>query len=491
MSLIKTNFAKFLIAALVSPLLGSLAVAQVTYIPQPDFWPLNSNVSFTTPYATVLIDKTYTFQAGESRRVFGRVEAASSVATDVYFEASTRCLGPYEQSPVPESIHGVVGQNHEGNDTPFPQYSPTAGQLALLPSLLFRAPATGTYHCQLVVYDGDSSALTAIARDSSGFSITWLRVSSADDAGSNWWQFPLCNITSCPYLGGITGVFEEDLFYNDLWQPADNAAFVDASATAELTTCYQGTLSCPWYNQGNADGSVVGSHLELTQLDSNGLPCKVHQSNDETTMISNLAHHHPIYHSLKYVPIYPDCGSRKFRLNLQVRYVSGNPILLHGIDNAGGSAESFTNGFAINSVYGTALPIPNVVGATEADARHSITTAGYVVGQVSHVFGNPAGIIVAQNPPGNLIELPGSPVEITVSVVGTTIVPNLLSLPMADAISTIYGLGLTPSVSYMAACIEPGMVLNQNPTAGSVVNLGSTVHITVDNGDSRTCGSEK
>lgn len=101
------------------------------------------------------------------------------------------------------------------------------------------------------------------------------------------------------------------------------------------------------------------------------------------------------------------------------------------------------------------------------------------------------GIIVAQNPPGNLIELPGSPVEITVSVVGTTTVPNLLSLPMADAISTIYGLSLTPGVSYMAACIEPGLVLNQNPTAGAVVNLGSTVHITVDNGDSRTCGPEK
>jgi hypothetical protein len=50
-----------------------------------------------------------------------------------------------------------------------------------------------------------------------------------------------------------------------------------------------------------------------------------------------------------------------------------------------------------------------------------------------------------------------------------------------------YGLGLVSSVSFSKACIEPGDVIAQAPSAQTLVAQGSTVHITVDSGTRQTC----
>lgn len=466
-----------------------LARASATPIPAPEFLPLAKDVPLTKAGGPqVVIHEVLGLRAGESRRVFGRVEATSSNAVGSYFEVYTRCIGPDGR----ESIHGVVGENHTGNDTGFPTYV-IPGHLVLYPSLLFQASTAGAYDCQLVAWAGDDGVtLTAIARDSSGFSTTWLQVSSADDEGAGWWQDPPCDsegsLATCTYLGGGSHQTESYLFYNDgsavnLWLAGSNAAFVDASATVELTTCDHGTKSCTSGNIGNSDGTVVTAHLELIQLNSNLGVCKVNQGVDVTDNVANGPHHHPMYFSLIDVPVYPECGSRQFMLRVLMKYVSGNPIKIDGTR----PGESYTHAWAINSVYGTALAVPNLIGDAEIAAESAIRGAGYVVSNIFSTLSTaPAGTVISQNPSAGLIELPGSPVEFTVST-GGVIVPNVLSLPQSDATSAISARGLVPTVSSSKKCINLGDVLTQNPSAGVLVAPGSTVHITVDSGTPRTC----
>jgi hypothetical protein len=284
---------------------------------------------------------------------------------------------------------------------------------------------------------------------------------------------------------------ESYVFYNDgspvkLWQAASSAAFVDASATLEVTTCYDGTKSCSDGNRGGSDGTVVDSHLELIQLNSTLGVCKVTQSRDIKSTVGNHPHHYPIYHSLAAVPVYPDCGSRQFMLRMLVKHVSGNPVKIDGTTPDG--VASFTHAFAINSMYGTAPPVPELIGLREDAARGAVTGAGYVVSSVFHTISTaPAGSVFFQNPSAGNIELPGSPVDFSVSI-GGAIVPNVLSLPQRTAAASISALGLTPNVSYATKCINPGEVLIQNPTAGALVAPGSTVRITVDNGTLQSCG---
>jgi hypothetical protein len=59
-------------------------------------------------------------------------------------------------------------------------------------------------------------------------------------------------------------------------------------------------------------------------------------------------------------------------------------------------------------------------------------------------------------------------------------VPNVVGFRESDAETAIDNAGLVPSVSLDNSCADPGDVLLQDPRGGTVVPLGSTVHITVD-----------
>jgi hypothetical protein len=261
-------------------------------------------------------------------RVSGGAEIVSNVNSDVYVETYTQCVGPGGI----ESQHGAAAQNHEGNDTPIGPSYPWRGHLALYPSLLFQAPMTGTYQCQLLATIGDNATLTVLP------SHTWLAVSVANDAGASWWQNLPCDeyghygaATSswCLYLGGASHQLQSYVFDNDgsptkTWEAASDAAFVDAADTLLVTTCYSGTRSCTDGNRGGDSWTVLDSHLELIQLNSVQGVCKVTQSREERSTVGNHAHHYMIYHSLGAVPVYPECGSRLFKLRISVKYVSGN-----------------------------------------------------------------------------------------------------------------------------------------------------------------------
>ena len=329
---------------------------------------------------------------------------------------------------------------------------------------------------------------------------------AAHDEGASWWQNLGCdpfgnydpaNGSYCLYLDGASNLQQLYVFQNDgspakTWKAPDNAAFVSASDSLMLTTCGHYTKACTKANrQGwwsfhvwhrGLDHTYVDSHLELTQLNSAGGVCKVTLSYEQSSYLDNASHHNMIYNSLSNALVDPECGSRLFTLRLSVKYVTGLPVKIDG--------WTFTHAYAFESFTspnGLAPVIPNLVGLTEGVAVADLTATGYAVGTVSSALnGAPAGTVLSQSPAAGIIELPGSPVNLTVSTSGVYL-PNLASLPQSSAISTITGLGLVPSVSSRRACVNPGDVLTQGPPAGTLVAPGSTVHITIDSGTFKNC----
>jgi beta-lactam-binding protein with PASTA domain len=132
-----------------------------------------------------------------------------------------------------------------------------------------------------------------------------------------------------------------------------------------------------------------------------------------------------------------------------------------------------------------------VIGTDEGDVAGHLAASGLTLGTITRVV-NPTrpGIVIAENSPANTIEPLGSPVNLTISL-GAVTVPALRSLSLADATRTLTATGLIASISYLAACIEPGHVISQGPDQGVLVAPGSTIRITVDSGTPRTCGSTK
>jgi hypothetical protein len=481
-------------------MISTRLMAQVTPIPTPEFMPMESNV--TLGASTVLVQKSFTLQAGEKRRVFGRAEIGSSVTSTIYVETYTLCVGPDGT----QSQRGGAAQNHQGKDTPIGPGYPFPGELALYPLLLFQAPTTGTYTCELLA-KGDSR-MSAVARDYDGFSTTWLQVSSADDTGASWWQNLDCDeygdygpatatrpASWCLYLAGASNVKQLYVFDNDgspakVWDAPGEAAFVDASDSLMLTTCHYATSSCTSNNSQSwssyylwdigSDGTVVNSHVELIQLNSAQGVCKITESPEQRTWVGNDPHHYMIYHSLSAVPVYPECGSRQFKLRISVSYVSGNPVKIDGY--------LWTHAYAFKSYSGSPRPVPNLAGLTEGVASSYVTATGYAVSSISSILNAaPAGTVLSQSPAAGAIELPGSPVSFTVSTGGVD-VPNLLSRAQSSATSAITALGLVPSVSFSKECINLGEVMTQSPLAGTLVSPGSAVHITVDSGTRQSCG---
>jgi hypothetical protein len=459
--------------------------------------------------------KSFMLQMNDTLRVFGRVDTVSSVDSTVYVETYTKCIGPGGA----ETQFGGAAQNHEGQHGSGPSY-PWPGELALYPSLLFKAPATGMFTCQLLALA--DSRLSVVATDYDGFSTTYLQVSAAPDAtasyvGASWSQNPVCDEwgnngpgpdgpSYCVYLAGASNlqqlyVFDNDGTQSQMWEAPTDAAFVDASDNLMLTTCFYGTSSCTAENSQSwssyyiwdigRDGTVVDTHLELIQFNSTGGVCMVTQSLEQRSTVGNAPHHYMIYHSLSTVPVYPECGSRQFKLRISVKYVSGNPVKVDG--------PPWTHAYAFKGFSGTAPPVPSLKGLTEGVARGYLATSGFAASNVSYSLNSaPAGSVISQYPstvqvcpnascvPVGIIELPGSGVNFTVST-GGVFVPNVLSIPQSSATGAIKAQGLVPSVSSQKACINPGEVLTQSPPAGTLIAYGSTVSITVDSGTLKTC----
>jgi PASTA domain len=479
--------------------------AQVTSIPEPDFLPIQAAVTNIGPTATtLLIQKSYTLQQNEMRRVFGRVEITGNTGTSPgtgnntdYASGIVECAGP--NGFVGE---GEAGQNYEGpTKAAGPDY-PTTGHLALYPLVLIQAPTAGTYLCKLFASTGKPE--TVVGRAFQGDNTTWLRVSApiatynglheikrpgvgAPIAANTpftdaftWGAPPGCSETgagqACLYLG-VGALPSVDVLAPEApWSPATDAAFVGVNASLQVTLCGK-TSSCSAASKPqskNTNPVVVESHLELIQLNAAGGTCQRWPSPTQRSTIGNAPHHYMIYHKLSTVPVYPSCGTPQFVVKLFVNWLSGGTAKIDG--------PGATHAIAFTSYHGTAPPVPNVIGLTESVASSTLATSGYSLSLVSSAYGTaPLGSVIAQDPSPPTIELPGSGVNLTLST-GSVTVPKVTNLAQNTAIHEIAAVGLVAKPILQPGCKDPGTVLAQSPAAGSGVAPGSTVSLTVNSG---------
>jgi hypothetical protein len=451
-------------------------------VPPPQYYPLLAPATVLPDgELTPVISVNLNLQMGESRRVFDRVVVASSTTAGHQTNNVVRCLDAETLQQVGDGAYS--GRNHEGSDAPYA----VTGQLPLYASLLFTAPKTGTFTCQAAVGTDDQISAdysyTVLDQNQS-----WLQVSAVDEVGSRWLENPSCDSKgeepTCRYVGGAAGVPSLYVFDNDgtgrpMWRVADNATSVNFSANVELTSCPEGTLSCPDVYEGDSDKAVVVSHLEAIQVTPDGGVCKVAQTSDVTSEISNHAHHYMVKYDLSNVPVSATCGTRRFYVRVLVRSVSGNPVKVDG--TRPGLRLSLTNAIATNSTFAAPATVPDVLGKSEEAARSAVTAAGLSVGQVLHVVnGAPAGTVFDQNAVGNTIEPAGSPVNLNISA-GP--VPSVIGLSQSTATSQLQSVGLvTGAVSTVHNSSAAGTVVDQSPAGGAAASPGTAVNLSVADG---------
>ena len=121
---------------------------------------------------TVVMSVPVTLQAGQTRRISDQLTV--TVTRDAEVENFVECLDPARGDPdIGVNAAGQPGAHNSGTN-----YSPGMGQLAMQGSLLFTAPYTGTFVCQVRAHtDADNDhgyQLTAVTAPWPGG--TWLEV---------------------------------------------------------------------------------------------------------------------------------------------------------------------------------------------------------------------------------------------------------------------------------------------------------------------------
>lgn len=135
----------------------------------------------------------------------------------------------------------------------------------------------------------------------------------------------------------------------------------------------------------------------------------------------------------------------------------------------------------------TLLTVPNVVGQTESAARAAIGNAHLIVDSTTSRH-DPvaAGLVVSQSPAGGSQVVTGSSVSLVLSLgpVMQVAVPNLIGQAQTQAqlLANGAGLALGALMTVHHPSVLAGLVIAQSPVADTLVDLGTTIAITVSLG---------
>jgi len=152
---------------------------------------------------------------------------------------------------------------------------------------------------------------------------------------------------------------------------------------------------------------------------------------------------------------------------------------------AGGASVNV--GMTVDVVVSLGRPIvPDVEGIDEAAAIAAIEAVDSLAVSVSYEYHNtvPTGLVISQNPPGNTAVNIGTIVNIVVSV-GRPTVPNVVGVSLAAAtslIEAIDNLVVDDVTEQYDNIVGAGLVMSQNPSGGSVVDVGTSVDLVVSLG---------
>jgi beta-lactam-binding protein with PASTA domain/predicted Ser/Thr protein kinase len=134
------------------------------------------------------------------------------------------------------------------------------------------------------------------------------------------------------------------------------------------------------------------------------------------------------------------------------------------------------------------VPVPDVVGLTEEEAREELEDAGFEVGSVTpRESEEEEGTVVDQSPPGGTDARPGSAVELVVSSGPATVaVPDVFCEDVDTAQAAIEDAGLDfvhTGFAFSDEC-PPGTVASQSPEGGAQVQPGTNVRVKESQGPS-------
>lgn len=139
--------------------------------------------------------------------------------------------------------------------------------------------------------------------------------------------------------------------------------------------------------------------------------------------------------------------------------------------------------------------VPKVTGMTEEEATQSLEDSDLDVVVVEEYNSKvEAGIVISQDVDAESEVGAGSTVTITVSKgIETSTVPNVVGKSQADAISAIESAGLTVSTTLTSEdkTKDDGVVLKQSLEAGTTVEKGSSMTITVNQIQQQISGTVK
>ena len=134
----------------------------------------------------------------------------------------------------------------------------------------------------------------------------------------------------------------------------------------------------------------------------------------------------------------------------------------------------------------TKIEIPNLVGQNVEDAQRELEEAGLEVRTIDQASpdGTNIGKVVEQAPPPGTEVLEGSAVTLTVATpMQSIVVPDLVNSTEDGAAATLEGLGLSlGTVNRQPSETPAGLVIAQDPPAGTELESGAVVNITVSVG---------
>ena len=164
---------------------------------------------------------------------------------------------------------------------------------------------------------------------------------------------------------------------------------------------------------------------------------------------------------------------------------------------AGVTAETGTTVTLTVSSGAKPVVVPKVVGQTQGQAVDALTSLGLKPALHNVPSSQPAGSVVAQNPPAGTEVDKGSKVTLNVSTGtgpattttsptttagGSVKAPKVTGLAATPALRQLNAQGLFATVVYQSSSQPAGRVLSQSPAAGTSVKRGSHVRVVVSTG---------
>jgi beta-lactam-binding protein with PASTA domain len=145
---------------------------------------------------------------------------------------------------------------------------------------------------------------------------------------------------------------------------------------------------------------------------------------------------------------------------------------------------------AVNLVVSGQIPqarVPGVVGLNTSDAKTALEAAGFVVLTASHFSDSvPKDTVISQSPTPGTSAPKGSNVNIDISL-GSSItnatLPDFTDMTQNAAVNKTVSLGLKARITQEYSATAPaGQVVDQIPTAGTSVALGTTIGLSISLG---------